>query len=294
MPDLWIAIPDSSLSDEQTKRDKSIKIAQFARACSIFRVNRIYVYHDLLSQFENADPSLLKTILRFLDTPQYLRKVLYPRMHELEYAGILHPIKAPHHKPPEDIKKVRTGDVRTGVVAKVKGQFFVEVGLGSLVTFEGQGIEGKKVNVRFTSPYPNLRAIEANASDIQDYWGYEVKEVPSITKLVAGLENSEIIITSRKGSHFKNSESTLVERAKSAQNILIIFGAPRYGVHDLVAKEGGNLKAFEFVLNMFPNQATETVRLEEAILGTLAILNASLAGGKKKFESTSSVGNTIK
>ena len=26
-------------------------------------------------------------------------------------------------------------------------------------------------------------------------------------------------------------------------------------------------------LNFFPNQATETVRLEEAILGTLAILN---------------------
>jgi len=28
-------------------------------------------------------------------------------------------------------------------------------------------------------------------------------------------------------------------------------------------------------LNCFPNQATETIRLEEAILGTLAILNVS-------------------
>ena len=27
-------------------------------------------------------------------------------------------------------------------------------------------------------------------------------------------------------------------------------------------------------LNFFPNQATETVRLEEALLGTLAIINA--------------------
>ncbi|MGI0036243.1 MAG: putative RNA uridine N3 methyltransferase, partial [Nitrososphaera sp.] len=73
MHNFWVAIPDSALSDEQTKRDKSIKIAQFARACSIFRVNRIYIFHDALSQFEKEDANLLKTVLRFLDTPQYLR-----------------------------------------------------------------------------------------------------------------------------------------------------------------------------------------------------------------------------
>lgn len=276
MPDLWVAIPDSSLSDEQTRRDKSIKIAQFARACSIFRVKRIYIYHDLLSQFEREDPDLLKTILRYLDTPQYLRKALYPRMHQLEYAGILHPIKAPHHRPPEDIKKVQAGAVRTGVVVKVKGQLFVEVGLGSLVPFVGQGFEGKKVNVKFISPYPNLKAIEATEEDIFEYWGYEVKEVPSLGKLFASAENAEVVITSRKGSYFKNLEAKFAERAKNAKNILVVFGSPKHGVHDLLAKEGANSKQYEFVVNMFPNQGTETVRLEEAVLGTLAILNSSL------------------
>jgi hypothetical protein len=276
MPDLWVAIPDSSLSDEQTRRDKSIKIAQFARACSIFRVKRIYIYHDSLSQFEREDPDLLKTILRYLETPQYLRKTLYPRMHQLEYAGILHPIKAPHHRPPEDIKKVKAGDVRTGVVVKVKGQLFVEVGLGSLVPFVGQGFEGKKVNVKFTSPYPNLKAIEATEEDIFEYWGYEVKEVPSLGKLLASAENAEVVVTSRKGSYFKNFEAKLVERAKNAKNILVVFGAPKHGVNDLLAKEGANAKPYEFVVNMFPNQGTETVRLEEAVLGTLAILNSFL------------------
>jgi methyltransferase len=279
MPDLLAAIPDSSLSDEQTKRDKSIKIAQFARAFSIFRVKKVYVYHDSLSQFEREDPDLLRTILRYLDTPQYLRKALYPRMPQLEYAGILHPIKAPHHKPPEDIKKVRVGDIRTGVIAKVKGQLFVEVGLGSLVPFVGSGFEGKKVNVKFTSPYPNLKAMEAAEQDISDYWGYEVKEVPSLGKLLTSVENVEIIVTSRKGSYFKNVETKLVERCKNAQNVLVVFGAPKHGVHDILAKEGGSSKPFEFVVNMFPNQATETVRLEEAVLGTLAILNNSI--GKK-------------
>ena len=275
MTNLWVAIPDSALSDEQTKRDKSVKIAQFARACSIFRVKRIYIYHDPLSQFEKEDPVLLRTILRYLDTPQYLRRVLYPRMSELEFAGILHPIKAPHHRPPQDIRTVRAGDVRTGVIAKVKGALFVEVGLGSLVPFDGEGFEGKKVNVKFTSPHPHLRAMEAADLDIFEYWGYEVKEVPSIVKLLSGIEKTAVIATSRKGGFIKNNEARLAESIKNSENVLVIFGSPKHGVHEIIAKEGSNVKP-EFMVNMFPNQATETVRLEEAVLGTLAILNASI------------------
>jgi predicted SPOUT superfamily RNA methylase MTH1 len=276
MPDLWIAIPDSSLSDEQTKRDKSIKIAQFARACSIFRVKRIYIYHDALSRFEKDDLDLLRTILRYLDTPQYLRKMLFPMMHQLQYAGILHPIKAPHHTVVEDLKKVKAGDVRTGVVVKVKGQLFVEVGIGSLVPFAGDAAERKKVNVRLTSSYPNIKAVKATEENISDYWGYEVKEVPSLSKLFTGLEKTLVIITSRKGRYFKNIEPLLIEQAKSVHRILVTFGAPKHGVHDLLAKEGASIKPHQHVVNMFPNQGTETVRLEEAVIGSLAILNSSL------------------
>jgi predicted SPOUT superfamily RNA methylase MTH1 len=276
MPDLWITIPDSSLSDEQTKRDKSIKIAQFARACSIFRVKRIYIYHDSLSRFEKDDLHLLKTILNYLDTPQYLRKMLFPMMHQLQYAGILHPIKAPHHRVIEDIKKVKAGDIRTGIIVKVKGQLFVEVGLGSLIPFVGEGVEGKKVNVEFMSSYPNLKAVQAPKENILDYWGYEVKEVTSISKLLASLEQTQIIITSRKGRYFKNIEASLVEKAKNARNILVAFGAPKHGIHDITAKDGASIKQYEYIVNMFPHQGTETVRLEEAVLGSLAILNSSL------------------
>lgn len=276
MPDVWITLPDSSLSDEQTKRDKSIKIAQFARACSIFRVKRIYIYHDSLSHFEKEDMDLLKTILRYLDTPQYLRKMLFPMMHQLQYAGILHPIKAPHHTVVEDIKKVKIGDVRTGVIVKVKGQLFVEAGIGSLVPFAGESSEGKKVNVRLTSSYPNLKAVQATPENISGYWGYEVKEVHSLSKLLTSVEKTLIIITSRKGRYFKNIEPALIEQAKNIRNILVVFGAPKHGVHDIIAKEGTSTKSYHYVVNMFPNQGTETVRLEEAVLGSLAILNSSL------------------
>src|SRR5919205_2565646 len=280
MPDLWITIPDSSLSDEQTKRDKSTKIAQFARACSIFRVKRIYIYHDLLSQFQKEDPHLLKIILEYLDTPQYLRKILYPRTPELEYAGILHPIKAPHHKAREEIKNVKAGDVRTGVILRGKGQSFVEVGLAARIPFIGDGFEGEKVSVKFIGSYPNLKAIKATDQDITEYWGYQVKEVPLLSKLIKSVERTEIVITSRRGSNFKNIEPKLIQRVKDIESILVVFGAPRHGVHDILAKEGASIKSFEFVVNMFPNQGAETVRLEEALFGTLAILNNSLSADR--------------
>jgi hypothetical protein len=144
------------------------------------------------------------------------------------------------------------------------------------VPFVGEGFEGKKITVRFTSSYPNLKAVQAIEEDIFDYWGYEVKEVPSLSKLLASLEKAQIIITSRKGRYFKNIEPGLVEQAKSVDNILVVFGAPKHGVHDILAKEGAGIKSYEYIVNMFPNQGTETVRLEEALLGSLAILNSSL------------------
>ncbi|HEY1248234.1 MAG TPA: RNA methyltransferase [Nitrososphaera sp.] len=276
MPQLWVALPDSSISDEQTKRDKSIKIAQFARACSIFRVKRIYLYHDTMTQSEKSDALLLKTILEFLDTPQYLRKILYPRIPQLEYAGVLPPIKTPHHRPFENIKRVEAGDLRTGVIVKVRGQLYVEVGLGSLVPFLGDGFEGKKVNVKFSSSYPRLKAMQAGEDEILEYWGYEVKEVPSLSRLLRSIDKTEVIFTSRKGKNFKNSEAKLAISTKNVENILVVFGAPKYGIHEILANEGTTLNPSAFVINMFPNQATETVRIEEALLGSLAVLNSSL------------------
>ncbi|HZA68867.1 MAG TPA: RNA methyltransferase [Nitrososphaeraceae archaeon] len=270
----YIAIPDSSLLDEQTKRDKSIKISQIARACSIFRVKTIYIYHDKSFRDENDDLNLLKTILHYLDTPQYLRKVLYPRMKILEYAGILHPIKSPHHKDREDIKNVKVGDVRVGVIANDKGNVCVDVGLGSLVPFEGSAYKGKKVNVLFTSPYPNLRAREAIEKELdKTYWGYNVKVVSNLAKLLNTTHNAEILITYRGGPFFRMKEEKFLKQMKYTKNLLVVFGSPKKGVEEILAEEGSNIRFYNFVANMFPFQGTATVRLEEALYGTLAILN---------------------
>src|ERR671932_276189 len=235
----WVAIPDSSISDQQAKRDKSIKIAQFARAFSIFRVKRIYIYHDKTSNINKSDARILKTILGYLDTPQYLRRRLYPITPDLEYAGILHPIKAPHHKKFEDIKSIKPGDTRVGVSIKYKGTMHVDVGLGVMIPCQNisPAEEGKKVNVKFISSHPNLRVTKASAEDINsNYWGYEIIQVAclhGLLKEAKSKKNTEIIITSRDGWPFKSIECDLIKSLKLKRNLLIVFGAPKRAVEQI-------------------------------------------------------------
>jgi methyltransferase len=155
---------------------------------------------------------------------------------------------------------------------------FVEAGLDALIPYKGLGYTGKKINIKFVSPYPNLTAQDAGEEDIRNcYWGYKVKEVHSLCELFKSLQNKEILITSREGAFFKSKEDKLLQRLKSNNNLLVIFGSPKKGVEEILNSEGMNINEYEFVVNMFPFQGTETVRLEEAILGTLAILNHALS-----------------
>jgi methyltransferase len=276
-PNLWIAIPDSSLSDEQTRRDKTAKVCQFARACAIFRVKKIYIYHDRTVD-NSADLSLLKIVLRYLDTPQYLRKLLYPRTNELEYAGILHPINAPHHRESQKMRDVKLGDVRVGAIVKARdGGLRADVGLSNLVPFEGSGFQGKKVNVKIVSTYPSIRGKEASQQDIKEYWGYEVQEVYNLRMLLESALNTLILITSKEGSYIKDKEAQISADLKAFRNFLIVFGTPKKGVDEILELEGSSINAYKYVLNMFPFQATKTIRLEEAVLGSLSILNHVLS-----------------
>lgn|SRR5574341_46934 len=268
----WIAIPDSSLVDEQTKRDKSIKTAHIARSCAIFKVNRIYIYRDRERDY-SYDRKMLKLILEFMDTPQYLRRILYPKIAELEFAGILHPLKAPHHKPSIDPKNIKVGDIRQAITAKVKGTYFVDAGLNALVPLEGSALEGKRITVKFTSEYPTLRCAVASQQDIHQYWGYEVKEVVSISEMLKGLNNM-VVMTSKQGEPLSKFEQELKQQLKEASTVLIVFGSPNRGIFEILKDERRHPKEFtKYVLNFFPEQMVETVRLEEAILGCLSLLN---------------------
>ena len=263
---LSIAIPESALIDESLKIDKTRKISVLARSCAIFKINTIYVYQEGNNK---PDGALMIMILKYLETPQFLRRRLFPKMNDLKFAGVLQPLRIPSHITPANSKKIIKGDVREGIVISVKGKKFVDVGINQLIEFYGNTSAGKRITVQFKEGYPKLSVKEIDKSEIPTYWGYSVKERANLYSVLSEWKGN-IIMTSRKGKTV--TSENLSKYTKTNEPILVVFGSPEKGIHEII---GGNMNKVQNAksLNFFPNQATETVRLEEAILGTLAILN---------------------
>ena len=270
MTNLWVAIPDSSLIESQTILDKSYKISQISRSCSIFCVNKIIIYHDRSVKAEKIDKKILKTILEYLDTPPYLRKKIYPKMWILKHAGILPPIKSPHHKALIDIKDIKDTEIRFGFVVKQNDSLYVDVGLEKLIRYNGTQL-GKKVLVKISNK-GKLLAQDISKEEIDGYWGYEVQLADSLSALLENT-NCEILMTSVEGSPFTKHVEDLMRSLKMSKNLLVVFGGPKFGLRKILESENVRINQKSNFLNMFPNQGTQTVRLEEAILGTLSIVN---------------------
>ncbi|GIS74075.1 MAG: hypothetical protein CM1200mP11_2900 [Nitrosopumilaceae archaeon] len=98
-----VAIPTSSLQDESLKIDKTRKISVLARACAIFKIDTIYIYHE---GNNGSDGNLMSMILKYLETPQFLRRRLFQKVNDLKFAGVLHPLRIPSHNTPQTQKKL--------------------------------------------------------------------------------------------------------------------------------------------------------------------------------------------
>ena len=82
------------------------------------------------------------------------------------------------------------------------------------------------------------------------------------------------IATARIGDNFMDVAGKIDGKWAGSQRILVAFGAPSRGLHEIVQDEGLNLADLvDFIVNMVPNQGTVTVRTEEALFASLAILN---------------------
>ena len=152
----------------------------------------------------------------------------------------------------------------------IKGKKFVDVGINQLVPFFGKTSIGKRVTVQFKEGYPKFSVKEIDKSEVPVYWGYSVRERANLFSLLKEWKGN-IIITSRKGK--TATKEQISKYIQSEQPTLIAFGSPEKGVQEIL---GGKMKNVQNAktLNFFPDQATQTVRLEEALLGTLAIINA--------------------
>ncbi|MHA1410416.1 MAG: putative RNA uridine N3 methyltransferase, partial [Candidatus Odinarchaeia archaeon] len=108
-------IPSSIIEDCQDDLSRTIKVGLVARAAAIFNVNNIIIYKGGEKK-PGRNTVFLKTLLDYIDCPQYLRKRLFPIKKELRSVGVLPPLEAPHHRRLGDLKKLKKGEVRQGVV----------------------------------------------------------------------------------------------------------------------------------------------------------------------------------
>jgi len=272
-----IAIPASLVSDIPHLREKTLRIGLVGRAVAIFRVNEIIVFPDLPDVDQRRDASLIATILSYMETPQYLRKRLFKIKPELRYAGILPPLRTPHHPLQNRIKDLAVEEHREGIVLSLtEAGSLVDVGVERPVLIPNRELPlNTRVTVRITKLGKHPRAVLADRDDIKTYWGYRVtvSHVP-FGQLVKNQPFDLVIATSRYGAPFTEVADELARRWRKSRKILVAFGAPTQGLYEIVARE--NLKLDEvahFTVNTILNQGTETVRTEEALYASLAILN---------------------
>ncbi|MFQ6125502.1 MAG: putative RNA uridine N3 methyltransferase [Candidatus Heimdallarchaeota archaeon] len=279
MPSFTIAIPDSVLRDAADLRAKTVKVGELARAAAVHRVTELIIYQDPTEKVPSSEKTLLLTLLRYIETPQYLRKALFPLQKELRFAGLLPPLATPHHPITSQLAHFHDNEVREGVIVKkLKHHIHVDVGAEvPIPLLDAQHLHlGERVTVIVDKATQTARLM--SRADITEYWGFLIvslsRSLGTYLKQLPPQSGEIRIATSRTGTSFTDIQSTLVPRLNRATKILIAFGSPKQGISAMLTQEGIKLfEVFDFCLNMLPwGQGTRTVRVEEAIHISLSLI----------------------
>lgn len=277
IPKLSVAIPASLVSDIPHLREKTLKLGLVGRALAIFRVDEVIVFPDRSFQSQTSEIDLTTTILSYMETPQYLRKVFFKIRPELRYVGVLAPLRTPHHPLTNRKRDLRMGEYREGiVVASDQKRSLVQIGVEQPVPVIGVQVPvNTRITVRIAETGKRPKASVADRDAIEAYWGYKVTAPKqSLGTMLKEKSFDLVVATSRLGEPFTRVAEKVLARWGESTRVLIVFGSPTEGLHDMLRKERLRLgDLVDFVVNMIPNQATETVRTEEALYTTLAVLN---------------------
>jgi hypothetical protein len=272
-----VLLPTSLAADLPDLMQKTIKIGQIGRALAIFRVDDVWIYNDGDPRIKNQakERELICTILRYMETPQYLRKLLFPKSPLLKYAGLLPPLRTPHH-PRAGEKNIR-GSFRDGVVVEVEGdRSVVEIGLKKKAIVRAKLERGRRVTVRIVDTREDAyQAKIVSPTSTGEYWGYRVHVAESLPSAVRSTKSDLTLGTSRTGSPLYG----VIEKIKNSRALAVAFGGPYAGIHEICRRQGcAASQVFDAVVNTIPKQGVATVRTEEALIATLALLNQLVRG----------------
>ena len=271
-----IAVPASVISDTPHLREKTAKVGLIGRAAAVFRVEEIIVYPDNAGKQKN-EADLIGLLLSYLETPQYLRKRFFRIDPRLQYAGILPPLRTPHHPLNRKIRKLKAGEYREGVtLTKTKEGVLVDIGVERPALMrETQWGLGKRLTVQVVAADERVEVQAVSRDAVPGYWGTKVRlEKQSFGSLVESGGFDLVVATSKLGAPFADVAEKIGEHWRRSGCVLVAFGAPARGLQDIAGDEGLDLGDLaDFVVNMVPGQGTETVRTEEALFASLAVLN---------------------
>lgn len=274
---LAIAIPASTISDTPHLREKTAKVGLIGRAAAIFRVNEIIVYPDSPRTNQSQDMDFMVLLLNYLETPQYLRKSLFKLEPNLQFAGILPPLRTPHHPVSGKTRDLRAGMYREGLVlSEVKDGLLVDIGVEQpAILRDRQYAVGDRLTLQVVNVGERVQVQAASSDDIEAYWGFRVRaETKPFPQFVASGGFDLTVATARIGSDIEEVSDRIAEKWSAARSVLVAFGAPSRGLHEIAKDQGKRLEAeVDFVVNTIPGQGTATVRTEEAIFASLAIFN---------------------
>ncbi|MDF1537467.1 MAG: putative RNA uridine N3 methyltransferase [Candidatus Thorarchaeota archaeon] len=270
---LEIALSDTSLSDCADLRQKTIKIGQIARAIAVFKVDSVVIYQTNSEGKIRRDLNLLEKLLRYMDTPQYLRRTAFPMAPSLKYAGILPPLRMQSHPIAQSMKSVSNGDFRWGIQA---GPGKVDIGLNELIDCD-ESISNRDptlFKLRWVDSAIQLSVVERSSTE--RYFGFDVKVTDSLIKHLENSSSKTRIALSRTGVPYSSIESEIKSVVGNTRDVIAIIGGPRRGIRELFPKEKDTLKEFiDYWVNTIDDQGTETVRVEEAVWASLAMFNSS-------------------
>ena len=268
---ITVALPSSLTLDIPHLREKTARLGFIARTLAIFRVEKILLYKDQNTSEAKREGRLAEKILRFQETPPYLRRDLFKVDPELAFAGVLPPLRTPHHP---DRSAPDPGIIRESIVTSSGQVSQVNAGFRELVNINSRLGLGKRVTIRVRTVRPRLEGELVDPARLAIYWGLEVaRDERELGQIIKRGNQDLTLSTSRQGTDVREIMGPLQARWKISRRPLILFGSPSEGVPQILAKSNDNLAGTEFNINTIPGQGVETVRTEEALLGTLAVLN---------------------
>lgn len=246
-----VLVPSSLTLTIDDPRLATYAIGTVGRAAAIFGVDEVVVYEDP----EHRGGRRVARVLEYQATAPYLRKRLFPISEELEHVGVLPPLNVDTHLVETFVEE---GQVRMGAMAGKR----VDIGLEELAELDPETDEQPEPGRQFPVEITATRAdrVLVRPCDPDAFTSFEVHRTPDLETAIEG--RAPVLGTSREGEAFDAEEH--LSQAPST----LAFGTPERGLQDVLEED----PSFPLV-NTIPDQHTRSVRVEEALLASLAVLN---------------------